>query len=137
VDTSPGHRPPEDDSGTDQTGEPRPDRTGEPAGPDGTEADLAESDRDPTDGKDPLRFNRWMKRSATGAIMTGISLGLREALESAVNEPAFMIEAAGQPEDPDNPIELHFDPDNPADTVAIIRRPPPDGRPGSPPPETG
>jgi hypothetical protein len=71
-----------------------------------------------------------MKRSATGAIMTGISLGLREALQPAVKEPAFMIEASGQPEDPDNPIELHFDPDNPADTVAIIRQPSSDGHPG-------
>jgi hypothetical protein len=141
VEPLPGHRPPEDHSGTDRTGDAGPDATGAPdpdsaeAGP--AEAGPADSDPDPTDGKDPLRFNRWMKRSATGAIMTGISLGLREALESAVNEPAFMIEAAGQPEDPDNPIELHFDPDNPADTVAIIRRPPPDGHPGSPPPAAG
>ena len=55
--------------------------------------------------------------------MTGISLGLREALKNKKNEPAFMIEAPGQPEDPDNPISLHFDPDSPADSVAVIRRP--------------
>jgi len=75
------------------------------------------------DDKDPLRFNRWMKRSATGAMMTGISLGLREALENKKNQPALMIEASGEPDDPDHPIRLHFDPDNPADTVAVIRRP--------------
>jgi hypothetical protein len=64
-----------------------------------------------------------MKRSATGAVMTGIAVGLREALEPRRNEPAFVIEAPGEPEDPDAPIELRFDPDNPADTVAIIRQP--------------
>jgi hypothetical protein len=81
-------------------------------------------------GRDPLRFNQWMKRSATGAVMTGISLGLREVFEQRREEPAFVIEASGQPDDPDHPIELHFDPDNPADTVAVIRRrvePDPDG----------
>jgi hypothetical protein len=102
---------------------------------DAEEIDAEETDADETDAgaRDPLRFNNWMKRSATGAVMTGISLGLREALENKKNEPAFMIEASGQPEDPDNPISLHFDPDNPADTVAIIRRkdgPDPDPPPG-------
>jgi hypothetical protein len=64
-----------------------------------------------------------MKRSATGAVLTGISLGLREALELKKNEPAIMIEASGEPEDPDNPIRLHFDPDDPRATVAVIRMP--------------
>ncbi len=155
MDTSPGHGPPEDEGGADGASEPVTDATG--AGQPGadsahstdgnhsTEATEAgqpavdgpgppTAEVDPTEGKDPLRFNRWMKRSATGAIMTGISIGLREALQPAVKEPAFMIEASGQPEDPDNPIELHFDPDNPADTVAIIRQPSPDGHADGPPP---
>jgi len=34
------------------------------------------------------------------------------------------MEAPGEPDDPDKPIDLRFDPDSPADTVAIIRRPP-------------
>ncbi len=74
-----------------------------------------------------------MKRSATGAVLTGISLGLREALEPTKKEPAFMIEASGQPDDPDNPIQLHFDPDNPADTVAVIRQPKDKVEPATPP----
>ena len=73
------------------------------------------------DGKDPLRFNNWMKRSATGAVMTGIAVGLQQALQAPRQEPAFVIEASGEPEDPDRPIDLHFDPDSPADTVAVIR----------------
>jgi hypothetical protein len=77
----------------------------------------------PAEGSDPLRFNKWMKRSATGAVLTGITMGLRQALEPTKKEPAFMVEASGQPEDPDNPIRLQFDPDSPEDTVAYIRRP--------------
>ena len=83
-------------------------------------------DRDGQDeGRDPLRFNSWRQRSATGAVMTGIAMGLQQALELPRQEPAFMIEASGEPEDPDRPIDLRFDPDSPADTVAIIRRPQP------------
>jgi hypothetical protein len=72
-------------------------------------------------GRDPRRFNDWRKRSATGAVMTGIALGLKEALELPTERPALVIEAPGEPDDPDRPIDLHFDPDDPAATVAIVR----------------
>ena len=75
------------------------------------------------DGKDPLRFNNWMKRSATGAVLTGITLGLQRALEDPRKQPPFVIVASDEPGDPDGPIDLRFDPDSPADTVAVIRRP--------------
>jgi hypothetical protein len=86
-------------------------------GPDDPELD------DTYGGRDPLRFNNWMKRSATGAILTGISIGLQQALEAPRQQPAFIIEANDEPDDTDGPIELKFDPDSPANTVAIIRRP--------------
>jgi len=72
---------------------------------------------------DPLRFNRWMKRSASGAVLSGIALGLQQALEHRRESPAFVLEAPGEPEDPDAPITLHFDPDDPTKTVAVIRSP--------------
>ena len=75
---------------------------------------------------DPLRFNRWMKRSASGAVLSGIALGLQQALEHKRETPAFVLEAPGEPEDPDAPITLHFDPDDPTKTVAVIRNPRPD-----------
>ena len=124
-------------------GHPQPVDPAQPRGEDGSGVD-AQADDDPGDsgpleheppeGSDPLRFNSWMKRSATGAVLTGISLGLREALELKKNEPAIMIEASGEPEDPDNPIQLHFDPDDPRGTVAVIRMPsdPPGSRPTGP-----
>ena len=98
-----------DDAGDDRGDQP-PDPDGGPAG-DGLDQ-----------GRDPLRFNNWMKRSATGAVMTGIAVGLQKALELEKQQPAFVIEASDEP-DPDGPIQLKFDPDNPAATVAIIRRP--------------
>lgn len=74
---------------------------------------------------DPLRFHRWMRSSASGGILTGIALGLQHALEERREQPAFVMEAPGEPDDPDAPISLHFDPDDPTKTVAVIRAPQP------------
>jgi hypothetical protein len=78
-------------------------------------------------GPDPLRFHRWMRSSASGTILTGIALGLQHAMEERREQPAFVMEAPGEPEDPDAPISLRFDPDDPTRTVAVIRAPSPDG----------
>jgi hypothetical protein len=122
-----------DRAGADQVGDPVDDGAGHPG--DGTDGDqgaapggpYADNVVDPYEGsdpgKDPLRFSNWMKRSATGAVMTGIAVGLKEALQPQKKEVPFVIESRGEPDDPDKPIDLHFDPDSPADTVAIIRRP--------------
>jgi hypothetical protein len=93
-----------------------------------------DSEGEHPEGKDPLRFNNWMKRSATGAVMTGIAVGLQQALEVPRKQPAFVIVASDEPDDADGPIELRFDPDSPAATVAVIRTPPPAGSPGAPTP---
>ena len=97
--------------------------------------DPAEDTHDDS-GPDPLRFNRWMKRSATGAVLTGVALGLQQALERRDQRPAFVVEAPGEPEDEDAPIRLRFDPDDPSNTVAIVRGGDagrhPDERPASP-----
>ena len=114
---------------------------------DGTESHDGAGDRfedgdggagDHVPGPDPLRFNRWMRSSASGGILTGIALGLQHALEERREQPAFVMEAPGEPEDPDAPISLHFDPDDPTKTVAVIRARSEDGRPdGSSPPVGG
>jgi hypothetical protein len=121
---------------------PRPDPAEEgplhsPEGPEPPAGDGAGAEEGGTaleGGKDPLRFSNWMKRSATGAVMTGIAVGLKEALQSKTKEVPFVIEARGEPDDPDKPIDLRFDPDSPADTVAIIRRPPTGAGPDGPSP---
>jgi len=79
---------------------------------------------------DPLRFSNWMKRSTTGAVLSGIALGLQHALEHKREQPAFVIEAPGEPDEPEGPIALHFDPDDPSKTVAVIRTRPEDRETG-------
>lgn len=127
VDTTPGPTPDEEPNGAGGEGPGGDGGSEHGVGGDAGEVDdhVVDNEHEIADDRDPLRFNRWMKRSATGAMMTGISLGLREALENKKNEPALMIEASGQPDDPDHPIRLEFDPDSPADTVAFVRRPQP------------
>jgi hypothetical protein len=128
------------------TGAPRPpsgsaNEGGQPDHDDERADDDPEDDTEPT-GPDPLRFNHWMKRSATGAVLTGVTLGLQRALEERDRRPPFVVEAPGEPEDDDARIHLQFDPDDPSKTVAVVRadtearpEPPssherPDDRPG-------
>ncbi|HEV3280299.1 MAG TPA: hypothetical protein VG032_01725 [Acidimicrobiales bacterium] len=103
------------DASADRTTDASADRTTEGSMDGATEAEAGAS------GRDPRRFNEWRKRSATGAVMTGIALGLKEALELPRQRPALVIEAPGEPDDPDHPIDLHFDPDDPTRTVAVVR----------------
>ena len=72
---------------------------------------------------EPLRFQQWINRSASGAVLTGIALGLQQVYQPKRELPAFVMEATGEPEDPNAPITLHFDPDDPTKTVAVIRTP--------------
>lgn len=71
-------------------------------------------------GGDPLRFDRWRRRSAAGAMMTGIAFGMQEALERKRKQPPIVQQVDGDP-GPQGPIELQFDPDHPEKTVAVIR----------------
>lgn len=43
----------------------------------------------------PPRMESWRRRSAAGAILTGIGLGLREALEPKRDEPSILVVASG------------------------------------------
>jgi hypothetical protein len=128
VDTAPGPDPgeaetePGDAVASEVGGQATDPSATDPADPSAT--DSADDDPGP---HDPLRFNHWMKRSAAGAVLSGIALGLQQALEEKRELPAFVMEAPGEPEDPDAPITLHFDPDDPTKTVAVIRPQPPTG----------
>jgi hypothetical protein len=123
VDTTPGPDPAGPPDGAGRAG-----RGADDAGPGADGTDRRPDDQDPDDdlpGGDPLRFNNWMKRSATGAVLSGIALGLQQALERKRELPAFVMEAPDEPGDPDAPITLHFDPDDPTKTIAVIRHPAP------------
>jgi hypothetical protein len=80
---------------------------------------------DGDDGDDtdpgPTRFDRIRKHSAAGIMMSGIALGLQEALGPVRNEPAVVFEVSGDPPAPPGPVELKIDFDHPERTVAIVR----------------
>lgn len=93
------------------------------------------SDGDGDAPHDALPFQSWIKRSASGAVLSGIALGLQQVFQPRRELPAFVMEAPGEPEDDDAPITLHFDPDDPTKTVAVVRtpRPGPSGVEAGPP----
>jgi hypothetical protein len=65
-------------------------------------------------------LTRWRKRTASGAILTGIALGLQDALELPRERPAMVQPAPSEPEE-DQPFELFLDRDHPEATVAVVR----------------
>ena len=67
-----------------------------------------------------FRFEKWRKRTVSGAMLTGIALGLREALDDEKDQPAIVMPAPDAKRR-DEPFELQLDPDHPEYTVAIVR----------------
>jgi hypothetical protein len=69
-----------------------------------------------------FRFERWRRNTATGVVLTGIALGLREALEHDKERPAMVQPVpGGDGNDPLQPVELHLDWEHPETTRAVIR----------------
>lgn len=68
----------------------------------------------------PPRVESWRRRSASGAILTGIALGLRQVLEPRREEPAIVAQVSGDPVG-DLPVEAHLDGIKPANSVVTIR----------------
>lgn len=63
----------------------------------------------------------WRRRTASGVVATAMSLGLRSALEERQAGEAIVVDVAGDPWDPDAPLELHLDDRGPAETWAVAR----------------
>lgn len=66
------------------------------------------------------RFEAWRRRSATGALLTGIALGLKQVFEPEPKEPSIVLETSGQPPR-ELPIEADLDQLLPRDTVIKVR----------------
>lgn len=66
-------------------------------------------------------FEAWRRRSATGAVLTGIALGLRHALELQQEPPAIVQEVPGGPPGDDEPWAVQLDHDHPEESVVVIR----------------
>lgn len=120
---------PEPEAGTEQpepeAGTEEPDPTAgteepEPAGTPGRNSEDQPGEEEPQTAL-PGRVEGWRKRSATGAILTGLALGLREVLETEQREPAIVLETSGQPPS-DLPVEADLDNVPPRRSTVTIRR---------------
>ena len=107
----------------------KPTEDAEPTGAE-TDADL-DADLDPDLDLDldpaarlhtalPPRLESWRRRSAAGAILTGIGLGLKAALEPERDEPSIVMQATGDPPT-DLGVEAELGGILPADNVVRIR----------------
>ena len=63
----------------------------------------------------------WRRWTASGAIVTAVALGLRQALEAPEEAAHLVVDAQGEPPGPLLPLELHFDPRGPAHTWVVVR----------------
>jgi hypothetical protein len=68
----------------------------------------------------PPKVESWRKRSATGAVLTGLALGFQEALQKEREEPAIVMQTSGDPPK-DLPVEADFEFRRPRHSVVNIR----------------
>jgi hypothetical protein len=72
-------------------------------------------------GQEPARrFEAWRRRSALGALATGVALGLKEIFQPTNIEPVITVSAPGDPPDANERLRVILDPDDPAKSVAIL-----------------
>ena len=81
-----------------------------------------EFEEDPQDATPLQRFDGWRRRSAVGAIATGVALGLKGIFQPTNIEPVITAEAPGDPPDANERLRVTLDPDDPTKSVAIIPR---------------
>ena len=69
----------------------------------------------------PPRVEAWRRRTATGALLTGVALGLAEVFEPPPAEVAIVAEAPGEPPGPPRAVTVHLDEDDPSASSVVIR----------------
>ncbi len=68
------------------------------------------------------RLTSWSRRTALGAVMQGMALGLQEVFEPKDQETIVIeVDDDGLPHD--LPVQLLLDPDDPNGSLALVRRP--------------
>jgi hypothetical protein len=92
---------------------------------------------EPADQESSTRFDGWRRRSAIGALATGIALGLKDIFQPSANEPVITAVAPGDPPDPERRLRVILDPDDPTKSVAILPSRADDGIPAPPSDEPG
>ena len=68
----------------------------------------------------PPKLERWRRRSAAGAVMTGFALGLQEVFEPDRKGPSIVQETSGDPPE-DLPVDADLDGVTARDSVVRIR----------------
>ncbi|MDQ1402311.1 MAG: hypothetical protein QOG03_627 [Actinomycetota bacterium] len=69
----------------------------------------------------PPKVEAWRKRSAIGALVTGLALGFQQALDPRKKQPSIQMPAPSDPNDPDAPVDVHVEPNQPDETVVTVR----------------
>jgi hypothetical protein len=77
------------------------------------------------------RFDSWRRRTAIGALGTGVALGLQEVFYPTDAEQVVSAPAPGDPPDAGERIRVTLDFDDPTKSVAVIPAP----RTITPPPD--
>ena len=91
--------------------------------------ELAAIDAGPRRCDEPVtKVSQWRRRSALGAVLTGMALGLQEVFDPE-EERSIVIEVDADGEPLDLPVQLFLDPDSPAGSLCIVhasdnRKPP-------------
>ena len=62
----------------------------------------------------------WSRRAVGAALVTGLTLGVREALQPRRDEPAIVVEDSGEPP-PEGRVTLYFHPEVPEATLVLVR----------------
>jgi hypothetical protein len=67
------------------------------------------------------RLNSWSRRTALGAVMSGMAMGLQDVFENKEKTPIIVeVDDDGLPTD--LPIQLLLDPDDPSGSLALVHR---------------
>jgi hypothetical protein len=84
--------------------------------------ELAAIDAGPRRSDEPVsKVSQWRRRSALGAVLTGMALGLQEVFDPE-EERSIEIEVDADGEPLDLPVKLFLDPDSPAGSLCIVHR---------------
>lgn len=80
-----------------------------------------EEDEAPRRNALPRRVESWRTRSATGAVISAMAMGLRQVFMPEQEKPAIIAEAPGDPYDDEDPIVVDYVADDASGTTVILR----------------
>jgi hypothetical protein len=69
----------------------------------------------------PRRVESWRTRTATGAVMSAMAMGLHQVFAKEQEKPAIVQEAPSDPYDDDDPVIVEYAADDAEGTTVILR----------------